>query len=368
VSHTVLSADQVRRRRVAAQLLHRPRRSSPAAVIRHLGGVQAQVLSAAGLALRARSDSVTPAGVDRVRLRDRSIVLAWAMRGTLHLIPAEDHAWLVPLTTEPRIANAKRRLRQEGVGEDAAKRAVGAIGRMLERHGPLRRDEIADRLRPVRVRTGGQAMAHLLWLAAAEGVACHGADVDGEPAFVAPGDWLGPPAANPLDGDAALRELAVRYLRAHAPATPADFAAWSGLRTGDANSAWRAATGRLVEVSTRLGPMWSLRSQRPTTPRGVVRLLPAFDELLLGWKRREVVASPPEWKRINRGGGWLHPTLLADGRLVGTWRTERTGSATTIEVRPFPRRRSPGHHLVELEARTVAPFVGTPTSVSWPRD
>src|SRR6266700_1856755 len=105
-----LTDEQVRRARIAAQLLHRPGRRSVADLVTHLTGVQAQVLPAASLALRAGRAGLSAAAVDRARTRDRSIVLCWAMRGTLHLIASDDHAWLVPLVIERRIANAHRRL------------------------------------------------------------------------------------------------------------------------------------------------------------------------------------------------------------------------------------------------------------------
>src|SRR5262249_1021780 len=156
----------------------RPSKRAPAAVVRHLTGVQAQVLAAAALALRARSEGLTTQRVDRARVGDRSIVLCWAMRGTLHLVPAEDHAWLVPLTTEPRIANADRRLRQEGVPPTDSERAMRQIGRELDRNGPMLRRELAERLERGGIRTKGQAIAHLVWLACALGIACHGPDRD----------------------------------------------------------------------------------------------------------------------------------------------------------------------------------------------
>ena len=173
------------------------------------------------------------------------------MRGTLHLIVAEDHAWLVPLVIEHRIANAHRRLRQEGVTGEQPSKAVRSIERMLAREGPLLRSEIAERLRRRGIRTEGQAIAHLVWLAAAEGVICYGPDRDGERCFVLVRDWLGPPETK-MDPEAALKELAVRYLRSHAPAAPADLAAWSGIAPGDARRAWRGAQDRLVEVPTEL--------------------------------------------------------------------------------------------------------------------
>jgi mono/diheme cytochrome c family protein len=296
---------------------------------------------------------LTPARVDRARTQDRSIVLCWAMRGTLHLVPAEDHGWLVPLTTEPRVANAHRRLRQERVSAGDVDRAVRLISTELERNGPLLRAELAERLEGRGIRTKGQAIAHLVWLACARGVACHGPDRDGEPAFVRRGDWLG--RTKPRHPEDAMAELAVRYLRAHAPATPADLAAWSGVRVGDAKLAWRAIERRLMEVPTDRGTMWSLRGTRAAEPTGIVRLLPSFDEFLLGWKDRGLVASGADRQRINRGGGWLHPVLLVDGRAAGTWRKGKDGAP---EVRPFRPVAPKARAAIAGEAADVERFGG----------
>ena len=237
-----LSDDRVRGMRTAAQHLHRPRRRSAVDLVRHLTGVQAQVLSAAGLALRARTESLTAQQVDRARLHDRSIVLTWAMRGTLHLISTEDFGWLQPLVVEPRVSNAVRRLKEEGVPADQPSRAVRLIARMLGREGSLTRSEIAERLRRRGIRTEGQAIAHLVWFAAAQGVICYGPYRDGEHCFVLVRDWLG--EVKPMEREAALAELAVRYLTAHAPAQPADLAFWSGIRSSDANRAWKSIEDR----------------------------------------------------------------------------------------------------------------------------
>src|SRR6266576_3037403 len=257
VHEATLTDEEVRRARTAAQLLHRPGRRSVPDLVSHLTGVQAQVLPAASLALRARRAGLTAAAVDRARTADRSIVLCWAMRGTLHLLAAEDHAWLVPLVIERRIANAHRRLRQEGVTGGQPAKAVRSIERMLGRDGPLLRSEIAERLRRQGIRTEGQAIAHLAWLAAAEGTICYGPDRDGERCFVLVRDWLGR-AATTVEPESALAELVVRYLRAHAPAEPADLAAWSGIALADARRGWRGAEDRLVEVPTDRGPRWGL--------------------------------------------------------------------------------------------------------------
>jgi hypothetical protein len=363
---STLTDEQVGRARTAAQLLHRPGRRTVVDLVSHLTGVQAQVLPAASLALRARRSGLTAAAVDRARKRDRSIVLCWAMRGTLHLLAADDHAWLVPLVIERRIANAHRRLRQENITGSQPARAARSIERMLAREGPLLRAEIAERLQSQGIRTEGQAIAHLVWLAAAEGAVCYGPDRGGERCFVLARDWLGR-AATKMDPDDALNELAVRYLRAHAPAEPADLATWSGIAPAEARRAWRGIDDRLVEVATDRGPRWTLRHAISPPSDEVVRLLPAFDEYLLGWKDRQLIAPASRWKSIQRGGGWLHPVVLVDGRAMGTWRSERTTDGLHVDVSPFEPSRPMLRRRIDEEARDIGRFLKTEARTTYPK-
>ena len=97
-----MTAGELRARRAAAQRLDRPGAAGPADLVRALLAVQAQDARAARLALRARSAGLDAAAVDTAVSDDRSIVLAWLMRGTLHLVAREDHAWLLGLTA-PRL-------------------------------------------------------------------------------------------------------------------------------------------------------------------------------------------------------------------------------------------------------------------------
>jgi hypothetical protein len=357
-----LNDGELRLTRVASQLLHRPLRRPPAELVGHLTGVQAQVLSAAGLALRARTRGLVVREVEKARLVDRSVVLCWAMRGTLHLVSSQDHGWLVALLTRPRLPNAYRRLRQEGVPEGQPDAAVRIIRSMLERDGPMTRRELAEGLRAAGVRVDGQAIAHLVWLAAARGVLCYGPDRGKEQCFVLVRDWIGePPSVEP---EAAMAELAVRYLRAHQPAGPADLAAWSGLSQTDASRCWRLVEHRLSAVETSRGTLWSLRGEdRTAAPAGLVNLLPAFDEYLLGWRDRELSLAPEQRRSINRGGGWLRPALLSDGRVVATWNSERSPRALRLRISPFRRLDSGELGGAEREADEVSTYLGAPTEL-----
>jgi uncharacterized protein YcaQ len=349
--------------RLAAQHLHRPRRRSAVDLLRHLLGVQSQILSAGGLALRARTEGLAAAKVDRARLKDRSILLTWAMRGTLHLVATEDYGWLTPIVVETQTSRSHYRLKQMGLTGDQPARGVRAIVRMLKREGPLTRAEIAERLHRLSIPTEGQIIPHLTWLAASELSICYGPDRNGKRCFVLVRDWIGEPEL--MDRDRALAELAVRYLRAHGPATPADLAFWSGIRAADVKHGWSAIRDRLTEVETPAGAMWTLTSQgklEPAAP-GTVRLLPSFDEYLLGWKDRSFVAPRQQWRKINPGAGWYHPAVVADGRAVGTWATERKAKGLWVEIRPWSRLSAAVRRDATAEGENLADYLGAPVDL-----
>src|SRR5689334_6493388 len=115
----MVSGDAPRDSLLAARLAAQRLSGRPAADVvdatRHLLAIQAQGPRAARLALRARSNSTTAADVDRALTKERSLVITWVNRGTLHLIAAEDEPLLHVLTTPQLKTGSERRLRQEGV-------------------------------------------------------------------------------------------------------------------------------------------------------------------------------------------------------------------------------------------------------------
>src|SRR5262252_8882178 len=197
--------------RLAAQLLSGPPAEGTAEVARWLLAVQAQDPRGARLAVRARSRARSAADVDAALTQDRSVVVTWLNRGTLHLVRAEDYWWLHPLTTPPLLRGNARRLAQEGVPPQDAERGVAVIERSLTAEGPLTRAQLSERIAAAGVRTEGQAIIHLLALATLRGITIRGPIVGREQAYVLVRDWLGARPA-PFDCDRALAELAARYL------------------------------------------------------------------------------------------------------------------------------------------------------------
>src|SRR5215217_7273112 len=132
--------------RLTAQLLAGPRARDPVAVAERLLAIQGQDPRGARLAVRARSEGLTAADVDRALTDDRSLLITWLNRGTLHLVRSEDYGWLHALTTPPLLQGNARRLAQEGVSPAAADRGVAIVERALAADGPLTRAQLRDLL------------------------------------------------------------------------------------------------------------------------------------------------------------------------------------------------------------------------------
>jgi Winged helix DNA-binding domain len=309
---------------VRAQRLAGPEREGQlpvADIVRAVVGIQAQDMGAASLGVRARLAGTTSSEVESARLRERSIVRVWCMRGTLHLVAAEDARWLVSLLGPVGLVRGRRRRAEMGVNTPEA---LAAVRRVLAEHGPLTRHELAAavRLRGVSLAGDPQAPVHLVACAALEGHVCEAAPRGGEPTYALTDDWLGP-GAERVDRDAALAELARRHAVAHPPAAPEDLAAWSGLGIRDARRGFESIAGELDEVRVLARRAWVPRGAAPAAGPPSVRLLPAFDGLLLGHRDRALTVRREHARAVLPGGGVLRPTLLVGGRVEGTWRLER---------------------------------------------
>ena len=331
---------------MSAQLLGGPVPRGVDEIVSHLLAVQAQDLRSARLALRARSSGITAEDVDSALTVERSLVVAWLGRGTLHLVHRDDYPWLLALTAPARGASNSRRLRQEGVSEAQAERAVSLIQEALAEEGPLTRPELASRMAARKIPTAGQATPHLLMLAALRGVSVLGPMKDGVQAFVSTEDWLGkgPISASNDDRPAMLQQLGRRYLRGHAPAEAADLAAWSGLGLRDARSALEGLS------------MGDAVDSEPSSSS--VRLLPSYDPYLLGWKDRSFMVTDAHKRDLHPGGGVLRAAAIADGEAIGTWSQRRDGDRVRIEVASFAPLSAEVEELVQLEALDVARFEG----------
>jgi hypothetical protein len=334
--------------RFASQGLVGPPAPDPEAVAERLLAVQGQDPRGARLAIRVRSEGLTAADVDRALTEERSLLITWLNRGTLHLVRSEDYPLLHALTTPPLFTSATRRLVQEGVPPETAERGVATIERALADEGPLTRLQLRERLDLAGIPTEGQALIHLLFLVTLRGIAVRGPMVGDDHAYVLVSDWLDP--SESLERDRALAELARRYLVGHAPADERDLARWAGLPLRDARAGLGAIAKELVERDDGLVHL----ARHPPSPEiPGPRLIGAYDPVLLGWTSREQIISPHNHLVTNNG--LFRPFAMVKGRAVARWRL--TGGKVSIE--PLSRITKKATAALEVEARDVERFMAS---------
>lgn len=331
--------------RLAAQVLSGEPLRSAEQVAERLLAVQGQDPRGARLAVRARTERVTAADVDRALTEERSLLITWLNRGTLHLVRSEDYPWLHALTTPPLLTSSTRRLRQEGVSERDAERGVETIVAALADEGPLTRAQLRERLDSAGVPTAGQALVHLLFLTTLRGLSVRGPMAGKEHAYALVSDWLGEPTA--VDREPALAELARRYLVGHGPADDRDLARWAGLPLRDARAGLEAIA---AELRQRQDGLVELKGAGRPAPLPPPRLLGAYDPLLLGWTSREEVVGPH--RLLVTDNGLFRPFALVAGRAVATWRLVRG----KVSIEHLERLRRADAAVLEQDARCVEEF------------
>jgi hypothetical protein len=334
--------------RLTPQLLVGEPARDPVAVAERLLAVQGQDPRGVRLAIRSRTVGLSAADVDRALSDQRTLVITWLNRGTLHLVRSEDYPWLQALTAPRMLTANARRLAQEGVSPDDAERAVKAIEHSLVEEGPLTRQQLRERIAAAGVRTEGQAIVHLLALASIRGLTVRGPVVAGQHAFALVRDWLG--ETGPVDREHALAELARRYLLGHAPADERDIAKWSGLPLRDV----RAGLSMIAsDLAQRPDGLLDLAGRGSPAALPQPRLLGAFDPVLLGWRSREAILGTHH--RVITVNGLFRPFALIRGRAAATW----SMPAGKVLLEPFRRLSREDAAALEADAEDVVRFLAT---------
>lgn len=324
--------------RLAAQRIAGPGFATAAEAVRWMTAIQAQDYNGALTSVALRTSSRSRPGVEAA-LDAGQVVRSWPMRGTLHLVAADDLPWMLELLTPRVVAGAgARRARLEldtTVIERGRELAVEALagGRRLTRADLLAVWDEGG------LSTAGQRGYHLLWHLAQTGTLCFGPLRDGQQQVVLVAEWIAHPRR--LERDEALGELAGRYFSSHGPATLEDLVRWGHLRVADARAGLELARPRLATVDVggvehHMDPQTPERLDACRRDAQGVFLLPGFDELILGYRDRRCVLAPEHADRIVPGAnGMFRPTVVSDGEVVGTWKHAGRGTRRRVEATPF---------------------------------
>jgi hypothetical protein len=345
-------------------LTHRAPRKDLAKVVGEIGGVQAQVMSAAELQIAVRVDC----SVEDVRnalWKEKTLVKTWLMRGTLHLIPGKDLPLYTAAMGKRWIRVNKAWLKFFNVTEAEVWELADSIGAALEGKPMTRAELIAvvAKGKPERLRDALKSgWGGMLKPAARNGRLCFGPSRGQNVTFVRPDAWMG--SWREVDPEDALVDAARRYLRAYGPSTKEDFARWWGNWPGVGAAAWKGLQSELATVSVegRKAQILSadLKSLAAPRPGLSVQLLPNFDPYLMGHSNRDHLFDATHRWKVSRVAGWISPVVLADGRALGTWSHVAAGKTLRIEVESFKSLPAKVKSEVRVRAESIARALDLP--------
>jgi hypothetical protein len=341
-----------------------------AAIARWFGAMQAQDLASVQWSLGLRLGA-TLTEVEAELEKGRAL-RTWPMRGTIHLVPAEDAAWMVRVFGERPLAQAAKRRAYLGLDEADADRAVDVLADALAGGGRLTRSECVAVMEAGGVSGAGQRGYHLLWYASQRGVTCIGPNVEGEQTFVLLDEWVRRSCggSRELTRDEALTELALRYFQSHGPVPRKDFAGWAGITAADAKAGIASNGDALTTVRVDGVEMVAARdaidgAPQVPTPNGWVAV-PGFDEYLLGYKDRSLMVDAEHMTAIIPGGnGVFRATLVRDGQVLATWKRTLTKQAVKVEVTPVLRVTKAERIRAEAALQPFAAFLERDLNLIW---
>jgi len=335
-------------------LLHR---AAPPDLVRVAGdicGLHAQLMSSAELSAWARVEGLQRGALDHALWERRELVKLWAMRGTLHLLPAADLGiWLAALGTYTG-RGMTGQYRNDALTDAIATALQGRV---------LSRAELAVTVEEI---TGDPSLAEVIRFswgsylkpASWRGRLCFAPSEDGRVRFTTPATWI-PGGVSSVDRDAALREVARRFLAAYAPISAKHFGTMLGFGPARGRRMLESLGDEAVEVDVDGERVWVLAADvdviASVESAETARLLPAFDPWTVGTSRTALL-EPEQKARVYRPQGWISPVLLVNGRTAGVWSHELRGRRLRVDPEPFQPLPAWARTQLEAEAERLAAF------------
>lgn len=363
-----MNTADILRIRLHAQLIEGGSPASVHEVVSHLLGMQAQDYAGATWAVGMRLAGSKLADVESA-IAGRAIVRTWPMRGTLHLVAAEDARWMLALLSPRILVRAAGRERQLELDAATFERSRELLTDALSGGRSLTRPDAMALLEAGGVATGGQRGYHILWRLAQEGLLVFGPMEGRQQTLALLDEWV--PAGRDAPITSAPREeqlahLAARYFAGHGPATVADLARWADITKGDARAALELVADTLESAEHAGERYWfspeavgaANAAASPDSPR--VHLLPGFDEYMLGYTGRshQMGEHLALYGSKVASNGMLAPTIVSGGQAVGIWKRTLKAHTVSFAVTGFRALSASENVAIAAEQARYARFVG----------
>jgi hypothetical protein len=354
---------EIAQQRLHNQLITRQKFEQASDVVRWLCAVQSQDYAAAKWALGLRMQNSTDAFIEQA-FTEGTILRTHILRPTWHFVLPADIRWMLALTAPRVIAATAYYYRTLGLDDTIFSNSNAVLAKALQGGKQHTRTELASALQQAGIATGNlQRIGQIIMRAELDGIICSGARRGKQFTYALLDERA--PQARTLNREESLAELARRYFTSHGPATLQDFVWWSGLTVTDARAGLGMVKSQLVHEVIDSHTYWRSASLSPSVDlTQTIYLLPNFDEFTVAYTDRSAIFDMSDAEKFGTPGNVLNPTIVLDGRIIGTWK--RTIKKDTVHLTPnlFTSLTKAEIRALVESAKRYAAFLGMPVNVN----
>ncbi len=311
--------------RLASQQISVHQFTTARELVSWMGCMQAQEYAHAQWAVGIRVPGLQDTDIDTA-IANREIVRTWCLRGTLHLVAANDVHWMLSLLAPRIIATAAARYRNLELDDKTLKKCNNVLARILKDGQLLSREELTTAFAKAKIEAKGERLTHILYWAAMHQLICTGPKRGNTPTYM-----LLAPASQPgfKHREEALAALAIKYFNSRGPATLQDFVWWSGLSITDARQGLEAIQSSLTSFTHAQQTYW-MNTNHTEAGKSGLYCLPGFDEYMMAYADRSLFLPSQHASRVYQVNGIFNPMIVQKGEVIGTW--ARTFKKDTVAV------------------------------------
>lgn len=349
--------------RLCAQQLNAPAFRDAAELVNYMGALQSQDLPMSKWAVGIRTIGCTEEAVNAA-LNEGSILRTHVLRPTWHLVAAQNIRWMLDLTAPAILRIAKSYNKLVGITDKELSKTLRLFERWFNEHNELSRIELADMLRQSKIELGENRLSHFLFHAELNALICSGT-IHGNAQHYALLDKRVPTQKYKMTRDEGLGRLALLYFRSHGPATVPDFSWWSGLTGTESAKALAIVEKALSRHAVDETIYFFDEVNRHDRHVSYVQLLPAFDELIIGYKDRSSIIPTGMTDRLITRNGIFYPSVIDRGVASGSWKRSVSSKSATLSLQLFSTRTTTTTNRITKAANHYGRFLNRPVIVKF---
>lgn len=348
---------EISHHRMNAQKLFKTTQCSPQEVVKHFGAMQAQDYAMAKWAVGSRCDASETEIEEAVN--SGQIIRTHILRPTWHFVAADDIYWMLDISAPQIKRLAVSGAKKFDVDLKKLDQFNTKIEKLLSGNNHLTREEIMQELDVKKTSKEDFLAASIMMNAELEGLVCNGRMKGKQITYTLLEERVEKPKTK-LTKEEGVAKLAQRYFESHGPATLLDFSWWSGFSPTICKSVIDAIKLHLNHITIDNQIFWFEKNSKEENPfRESVHFLPAFDEILISYKTREVSFSGNHQSKTFTNNGIFKPIILENGKVIGIWKRTIKKDHIKIETEFFNETKSSKKEVLFEGIKAFENYIGT---------